>query len=115
MASSAFLTLVNGTVSATGGQSVFASPTRGVKPIMRYQVSVAGTTVTFQLQHSATGVATEFANLNSVTSTLTATGQTLSHQITSNNYNSLLPYVRLNITAITGSFTLVAQLHYELF
>lgn len=115
MSASVSLILVNGTVSATGGQSSFVMSTRGVKPMMLYNVSSAGTTVTFQLQHSATGVATEFANVNSITSTLTTTGQTVSHQLTSNNYNSLLPYVRLNITAITGSFTLVARLYYELF
>lgn len=113
MASSGRITLVNGTVSATGGQSAFAAPVRGAKFIVLYNVSVAGTTVSFQLQHSADNVT--FNNVNSTTSTLTTTGQTVSHQLTSNNYNSLLPFVRMNISAITGSFTLTVNLLYELF
>lgn len=105
--------LINGTISSTGGQSVLRVSENGRNPIMLYNVSAAGTTVTLQLQHSANGVS--FSTVNSISSALTATGQTVSQQLTSNNYNSLLPFVRLNVNSITGSFTLTAKLFLELF
>ena len=114
MASTFSMVLHNGVISGTGGLSTVVSIDPDARRfVIVYNVSVAGTTITLQSQHAVDNVAAQFASTGVSTTTLTTTGQTVVSQLLSNAPISVLPFMRLNVTAITGSFTILATLYYE--
>lgn len=100
-------------ISGSGSQTPISAPVRGRNFIGVISCSAAGTSVTLNLQHSADNstFSTQIA-----LGTITATGQTVTHVVSTGVYQSLLPFVRLNAASVTGSFTfLFVRLYYELF
>lgn len=100
-------------ISGTGNQAGLKTPERGRNFVAVALCGTAGTSITLNLQHSADN--STFSTQLAI-GTITATGQTATHIVSTGVYQSLLPFCRLNVSAVTGSFTFTfIRLYFELF
>lgn len=100
-------------ISGNGSQTSLATPVRGRNFIAVALCAAAGTTVTLNLQHSADN--SVFSTQIAI-GTVTGTGVTTTHIVSTGVYQSLLPFCRLNAATVTGSFTFTfVRLYYEIF
>lgn len=102
------------TISATGGQIIQAVDPRAYRCWVAVNCTTFGTTLTMALQHGPINLAAAMANVLTL-ATVSATGYTVTHVVTGALYYSLFPFVRINVSANTGTHVLsYCRLYYDL-